>query len=122
MIASDDSTGLGQRGVRPDWMFCAARECQLLAGIIALSDPRSVDVHAALGAAVPAPASDVERFILESLIARSLREIENRSFQFQLPAISTVSPRARPAFFAIGMLSIGRFAVLRENSARTGSG
>jgi AraC-like DNA-binding protein len=70
--------GLARQGVRPGWMFCAARECQVLAGTIALKGVRPTDVRPILCAGVPPVANELERYVLEGLIARSEREIEER--------------------------------------------
>jgi AraC-like DNA-binding protein len=66
-------------GVRSSWIFRAAREAQLLAGRIALDLIPPSDVRAILYNDIPAASNDLERYVLEGLIARSQREIENRS-------------------------------------------
>jgi AraC-like DNA-binding protein len=61
-------------------MFEVARESQLLAGRIAVnacSGP-PFDVRAALCAGLSAPANDLERYLLEGLIARAEQEFHRR--------------------------------------------
>jgi AraC-like DNA-binding protein len=60
-------------------MFCAVRECQVLAGTIVLGGVPVIDARAILCAGVPPVANDLERHVLEGLIARSQHEIEDRT-------------------------------------------
>jgi AraC-like DNA-binding protein len=68
------------RGIRRDWMFEAARESQLLAGRIAAdrSSPSPIEVRSSLCASLSEPANDLERYVLEGLIARALYELNQR--------------------------------------------
>jgi AraC-like DNA-binding protein len=64
-------------GIRPDWLYCAVRECQVLAGVIAMSDEARLNVRARLCATIPPVANTLEHLVLEGLIAQSQRAIEH---------------------------------------------
>jgi AraC-like DNA-binding protein len=74
-------------------MFCAAREAQILAGRVAVSCvPPPVDVRAVLCEAIPPAANDVERYVLEGLIAVGQQAL--RKSLSRLPASDTLAGRA----------------------------
>lgn len=89
---------IAKHGVRPTWMFYAAREAQILAGRIALrSAPTAVDVvdvRSVLCGAIPPVANHVERFVLEGLIAVAQKELTKPSLFSFSPDPNTLVGRA----------------------------
>jgi len=82
-------------GVRPNWMSSAARESQLLAGSLALSDaPHLIDVRAILSNSIPPVANELERHLLEAFIARAQQELERMSSNAAALCDPTLAGRA----------------------------
>src|SRR6266542_6194144 len=68
-------------GLRRDWMFRAAREAQIIAGVIALDRSASAEeVGTQLRCRIPRPANDLELYILEGLVASALSELRRIAF------------------------------------------
>lgn len=61
-------------GVRPEWMHAAASAAQRMAGRLLTDQPARIEVRVLLHSSIPAPASQIEAFILDGLIARAERE------------------------------------------------
>lgn len=81
-------------GVRREWMYSAATAVQRAAGRLTFQDSESIDARSLLASTIPEPVNEIERCVLEGLIARAERAIRHVTPSIESPLVTSVAERA----------------------------